>query len=47
MDVNFQFDPNSPKAEKTLAGFKAKYGIQNEPFDGVRLFTGAGDCRRN
>ena len=31
MDVNFQFDPNSAKAKKTLAGFEAKYGSKMSP----------------
>ena len=31
MDVNFQYDPNSPKAAKTLAGFEAEYGSKMSP----------------
>ncbi len=31
MDVNFQFDPNSPRAAKTLAGFKAAFGSDMSP----------------
>ena len=31
MDVNFQFDPNSPRAAKTLAGYEAKNGSKMSP----------------
>jgi branched-chain amino acid transport system substrate-binding protein len=31
LDVNFQFNPKSPKTKKTRAGFKAKYGTEMSP----------------